>query len=100
MMHTFTTGGMCLRWFRDVFCQDEISMQELTDIDAYDLLNKEVDRTPAGADGLIMLPHLQGLYYLPSLARRVHKYHKQANPFVHAQPIRQPNRQLQGVLSH
>lgn len=60
MMHTFTTGGMCLRWFRDVFCQDEISMQELTDIDAYDLLNKEVDRTPAGADGLIMLPHLQG----------------------------------------
>ena len=60
MMHTFTTGGMCLRWFRDGFCQSEMQMQELTGIDAYDLMGKEVASTPAGADGLIMLPHLQG----------------------------------------
>ena len=60
MMHTFTTGGMCLRWFRDAFCQDEMNMQGLTGIDAYDLIGSEVARVPAGADGLLMLPHLQG----------------------------------------
>lgn len=60
MMHTFTTGGMCLRWFRDGFCQDEMAMQELTGLDAYDLIGREVAKVPAGADGLLMLPHLQG----------------------------------------
>lgn len=60
MMHTFTTGGMCLRWFRDGFCGGELQMQELTGIDAYDLMNKEAEKVPAGSDGLITLPHLQG----------------------------------------
>jgi sugar (pentulose or hexulose) kinase len=60
MMHTFTTGGMCLRWFRDGFCNDAISMQDLTGIDAYDLMNKEAQTVAPGSDGLITLPHLQG----------------------------------------
>ena len=60
MMHTFTTGGMCLRWFRDAFCQNEIGMQEATGLDSYYLMDKEAERIPAGSDGLIALPHLQG----------------------------------------
>ncbi len=60
MMHTFTTGGMCLRWFRDSFCMNEMSTQELSGIDAYDLLNKEAEQVAPGSDGLLMLPHLQG----------------------------------------
>lgn len=60
MMHTFTTGGMCLRWFRDGFCQPELDIQNLTGVDAYDLMGKEADRVAPGSDGLIMLPHLQG----------------------------------------
>ncbi len=60
MMHTFTTGGMCLRWFRDNFCREEIDMQRVTGIDSYDLMNREVERVAPGADGLICLPHLQG----------------------------------------
>ena len=60
MMHTFTTGGMFLRWFRDGFCQDEINMDKLTGIDSYDLMNKEVEQVAPGANGLIALPHLQG----------------------------------------
>lgn len=60
MMHTFTTGGMCLRWFRDSFCRMELDLQEETGIDAYDLINREVERIAPGADGLITLPHLQG----------------------------------------
>ena len=60
MMHTFTTGGMCLRWFRDGFCQNEIQMQADTGLDSYYLMDKEADRIAPGSDGLITLPHLQG----------------------------------------
>lgn len=60
MMHTFTTGGMFLRWFRDGFCQQEMDMEKLTGIDAYDLMGKEAVSVSPGADGLIALPHLQG----------------------------------------
>ncbi len=60
MMHTFTTGGMCLRWFRDGFCQEELSVQKTTGIDAYELLNAAVEQIPPGCEGLIALPHLQG----------------------------------------
>ena len=60
MMHTFTTGGMCLRWFRDGFCKEEIQMQEASGLDSYFLMDLEADRIPAGSDGLIALPHLQG----------------------------------------
>ena len=51
---------MCLRWFRDGFCQQEIDLQAATGIDAYDLINREVERIAPGSDGLITLPHLQG----------------------------------------
>lgn len=60
MMHTFTTGGMCLRWFRDQFCTEEIYLQEISGLDSYYLMDKEAERVPPGADGLITLPHLQG----------------------------------------
>lgn len=60
MMHTFTTGGMCLRWFRDGFCKDTVTMQEATEIDSYDLMTKEAQTVDPGSDGLITLPHLQG----------------------------------------
>lgn len=60
MMHTFTTGGMCLRWFRDVFCQYEIDMQSLTGLDAYYLMDLAAMQVPPGSDNLITLPHLQG----------------------------------------
>lgn len=60
MIHTFTNGGMTLRWFRDKFCRLEMDIESLTDTDAYDLLNKEASLVPAGSDGLVMLPHLAG----------------------------------------
>ena len=60
MLHTFTTGGMCLRWFRDSFCSEEMHMQDMTGVDSYFLMDKEADQVPAGSDGLICLPHLQG----------------------------------------
>lgn len=60
MMHTFTTGGMCLRWFRDEFCNETLKVQERTGIDSYELMNKEAEKVTPGSDGLITLPHLQG----------------------------------------
>jgi xylulokinase len=60
MVHTFTTGGIVLRWFRDKFCQPEIQVGTLTGIDPYDAMSSEAARVTPGSEGLVMLPHLQG----------------------------------------
>ncbi len=60
MIHTFTNGGMTLRWFRDRFCPVEMQTQELGLDDAYNLISREVEKIPAGSEGLLMLPHLAG----------------------------------------
>ena len=51
---------MCLRWFRDNFCQNELLLQEASGLDAYELMDREAARVPPGSDGLLALPHLQG----------------------------------------
>lgn len=60
MAHTFTTGGMALRWFRDTFCETETNAAKLANISAYQLIDKEVESIPPGSEGLVTLPHLQG----------------------------------------
>ena len=60
MMHTFTTGGMALRWFRDSFSREEISVAELMQKSSYEIMDNEVKTIPPGSEGLLMLPHLAG----------------------------------------
>jgi xylulokinase len=60
MAHTFTSGGMVLKWFRDGFCQTESQTASLAGFDAYDLLGREAEKVPPGSEGLVMLPHLTG----------------------------------------
>jgi sugar (pentulose or hexulose) kinase len=60
MAHTFTTGGMVLRWYRDQFCKEEIRVAKKRGIDPYDIIGKGVAKVPPGCEGLVMLPHLQG----------------------------------------
>ena len=60
MLQPFSTGGMVMRWFRDEFCRVELQVEQLCGMDAYQLIDKEVERVPAGCDGLVVLPHLQG----------------------------------------
>jgi xylulokinase len=60
MAHTFTTGGMVLRWFRDNFSQQEMNVAQAMGKDPYDLIGTEATRVPPGCEGLVMLPHLQG----------------------------------------
>ncbi|MGX8709523.1 MAG: xylulokinase [bacterium] len=60
MMHTFTSGGICLRWFRDNFCQFEMTCAEMTGESDYTLLDKEAIQAPPGSESLSFLPHLNG----------------------------------------
>ncbi len=60
MFHTFTSGGVVLRWFRDRFAEAERSVADSIGLDAYDLLAQEAGTIGAGAEGLVMVPHLQG----------------------------------------
>ena len=60
MAHTFTTGGMALKWFRDAFCEPETLAAEKTGADPYALMDAQAESVAPGSDGLIMLPHLQG----------------------------------------
>jgi xylulokinase len=60
MEHTFTTGGMVLRWFRDKFCQDEMAQAADKNMDPYDIMGLAAGQVLPGSEGLTMLPHLQG----------------------------------------
>lgn len=50
----FNTGAI-YRWFKERFCP-ELRERE----DAYHLMNKEAAKAPAGANGVVMLPHFEG----------------------------------------
>jgi sugar (pentulose or hexulose) kinase len=56
------TGGMALKWFRDVFCELEMEIAQRQGQDAYDLLTHLAGEADPGSDGLIMLPHLAGAF--------------------------------------
>ena len=55
----FVSGGN-LRWWRDQFAPIERGAEAEGLGDAYDLLSQEAERVPAGAEGLIFLPCMQG----------------------------------------
>lgn len=57
---TTTTGGMTIRYLRDNFSPLEKAVEAISGIDAYDILNKEAEKIPAGSDGLVALPYLMG----------------------------------------
>lgn len=53
-------GGLCLRWLRDQFAQDEKKEAKERGIDPYQVLNEKAERIPPGSEGLIFIPHLGG----------------------------------------
>ncbi|TQC44686.1 hypothetical protein EEB14_35940 [Rhodococcus sp. WS4] len=60
MLHNFSTGGMVMRWYRDEFCASETQIEELCGINAYYLIDKQVEQVEPGCEGLVVVPHLQG----------------------------------------
>ena len=53
-------AGLSLKWMKDEFCQDYVEKAEREGVDVYDLINRDVERIPAGSDRLIYLPYLMG----------------------------------------
>lgn len=53
-------AGLSLKWMKDQFCQDYVAQAEKEGADVYDLINRDVEKIPAGSDRLIYLPYLMG----------------------------------------
>jgi xylulokinase len=51
------SGGLVLRWFRDTFCQDEITRAQTNGEDAYDLIFRDMSTGPSP---VLLLPHFSG----------------------------------------
>ncbi len=60
MFHTFSGGGIVLKWFRDTLCEPQMEAAARTGQSPYDILGELAAGAPAGSDGVLMLPHLQG----------------------------------------
>lgn len=60
MYQPYCTGSIIMKWYRDAFCEVEKELEEKTGVNAYTMMDEMVKATPAGADGLIMLPYFQG----------------------------------------
>ncbi len=54
------TAGMALKWFRDQFYALESQVAYASYADPYGLMTAQAAAVPAGSDGLIVLPHLEG----------------------------------------
>ena len=57
---TTTTGGMLLRYIRDVFSQLEVAAENSFGLSSYALLDSQAEKASPGSDGLIILPFLTG----------------------------------------
>lgn len=60
VMGVMLSAGGSLRWFKDSLYKNEKDYAEKKGIDIYDLITKEAENIPPGADGLIFLPYLSG----------------------------------------
>ncbi len=53
-------AGLSLRWVRDNIGLPERALERWTGVDAYETLAQEAASVPAGSEGLLFLPYLQG----------------------------------------
>lgn len=57
------TGGLAFKWFKDRFAEGVAVSTEPGAPSIYDLLVQEAAGVPAGSDGLVLLPHLEGALF-------------------------------------
>jgi xylulokinase len=60
LMGVTQAAGLSLRWVRDNIGLPERALERWTGLDAYELLMREAESVPAGSNGLLFLPYLQG----------------------------------------
>jgi xylulokinase len=71
LMGVTQAAGLSLRWLRDNLGLPEMAVERFSGLDAYDLLDASAGQAPAGSEGLLFLPYLQGerTPHLDALAR-------------------------------
>jgi len=60
VMGVTLAAGLSLKWFRDNFCQDEITVAAGMGKDPYFVMDKQAERIPIGCDRLLYMPYLMG----------------------------------------
>lgn len=60
VMGVTQAAGLSLKWFRDQFCDAEKQAAASMGVDSYELMNKEIEQSPLGANDLYYLPYLMG----------------------------------------
>ncbi|WP_182102030.1 FGGY-family carbohydrate kinase [Niallia taxi] len=54
------TAGAIVKWFRQTLCQFELEAEKAGGKNAYDVLNEQAAKIPAGSNGLVVLPYFMG----------------------------------------
>ncbi len=52
--------GSSVRWFRNIFCEEEIKVSNELGRNPYELMDAEAGKVETGSDGLLYHPYLQG----------------------------------------
>lgn len=60
LMGVVLSAGGSFQWYRDVLASEEREVAGRLGLDPYELLTKEAERVPPGAEGLLFLPYLSG----------------------------------------
>ncbi len=60
VMGVMLSAGGSLQWFRNMLCQPERGVAEMTGRDPYEYITQAAETVPAGAEGLLFLPYLSG----------------------------------------
>jgi len=60
VMSCTLAAGMSLQWFRNNFCRAEMETAAAIGTDPYDLMGREAEQSPIGANRLLFLPYLMG----------------------------------------
>jgi sugar (pentulose or hexulose) kinase len=63
LMPYSSTGGMTLKWFKDVFCMEESRLAKKENKNVFKLLDDLAVKVSAGCEGLIMIPHITGAFF-------------------------------------
>jgi len=53
-------AALCQRWFRDLFCEQEKKQAEKLGGKAFELMDRQAEQSPVGANGMFFHPYLQG----------------------------------------
>ena len=57
---TMQSAGGSYAWLKNQVCKFETAEAEKLGVSAYDLINREIEQSPIGANGVIFLPYLLG----------------------------------------